>query len=109
MKGWHQEPERHSLAARGIKTGSIPVGKARGTSRPPMATAIEIAQNYIDSIETLFPDLNDERAWQWANDRRRFEGFLMFMYDYQFSDKDITDLQGVVMDMFRETKSEMTR
>lgn len=24
MKGWHNEPQRHSLAARGIKTGYVP-------------------------------------------------------------------------------------
>jgi len=25
MKGWHNESQRHSLAARGIKTGNVPV------------------------------------------------------------------------------------
>lgn len=71
--------------------------------------AIEIAQNYVDGIENLFPRLKDPRAYAWAEDRRKFKGFLMFMYDYQFDSNEITELQGVVMDMFRETKSGLKR
>lgn len=163
MKGWHGEPQRHSLAARGCRTvptkyrkkgyevyrdgvyqgftesreeaeehvdefgGNVVhsmnrkeiLYRGRGVRRGiPMISnyeyetgqsAIEIAQNYVDSIENLFPRLKDPRSYTWAEDRRKFKGFLMFMYDYQFDSNEIAELQGVVMDMFRETKSGLKR
>jgi len=110
MKGWHNESQRHSLAARGMKT--IPP-KHKGREIPMISNyeyetgqaAIEIAQNYVDAIENLYPRLKDPRARIWVQDRRKFAGFLMFMYEYQFDHNEVTELQGVVLDMFNETKS----
>jgi len=160
MKGWHNEPQRHSLAARGIRSSGrfddVPTKRRKGyeiyrdgvyqgftESRDeaddwvdefggqvvhsrnrkivlhrgrgiPMISnyeyetgqsAIEISQNYVDSIENIFPGLKDARAYTWAEDRRKFKGFLIFMYDYQFDNNEIAEFQGVVTDMFRETES----
>lgn len=164
--GWRNEPARHSLAARGMKTHGrfdhdVPTkyrkkgyeiykdgvyqgftesreeaeehvdvfgGNVvhsmdrkrilyRGRGIPMMSNyehetgqaAVEIAQDYVNTIENLYPGLKDPRAYEWAEDRRKFKGFLMFMYDYQFDITEITELQGVVMDMFNETKTEMKR
>ena len=155
MKGWHGEPARHALAARGQKTVPPKYRKKgyevyrdgvyqgftesreeaeehvdefggnvvhsmnrkeilyRGRGIPMISnyeyetgqSAIEIAQNYVDAIETLFPRLDDPRACIWASNSRKFRGFLIFAYDYQFDSGEIRELQGVVTDMFRETKS----
>ncbi len=156
MKGWHGEPQRHSLAARGVRSGYVPVKYRkkgyevyvdgvyqgftenreeaeevadevggdvvhsmdrrkvlyRGGGIPMISNyeyetgqaAIEIAQGYVDSIQSVFPRLKDSRSYGWAEDRRKFRGYLMFMYDYRFDDNEITELQGVVMDVFRETE-----
>ena len=110
-KGWHGESQRHALAARGYKTSnpSRAIPMISNYEYETGQSAIEIAQNYVDSIENLFPRLKDPRAYTWAEDRRKFKGFLIFMYDYQFDSNEITELQGVVMDMFGETKSRLKR
>lgn len=160
MRGWHREPQRHALAARGIRTGNVPTkyrkpgyevyvnGVYQGFTQDledardfadqhggnvvdaknrrkvlyrsraiPILrgnyeietgqSAIEIAQNYVDAIGQYFYGLNDPESYKWATNRKKFKGFLAFMYDYNFSDNEITELQGVVLDMFGETKWEM--
>ena len=159
MKGWHNEPMRHSLAARGHKTvppryrkpgyevykngvyqgftsdldeakdfadehgGQVVDAKnrrkilyrARAMVIPvnrnyEYATgqsAIEIAQGYVDQLGQFFYGLTDPDAYRWARDRRKFRGYLDMMYDYHFSDDEVTELMGVVIDMFGETKWEM--
>ena len=109
-KGWHGESQRHALASRGYKTSYASNAIPSMISNYEYFTgqaAVEIAQDYVNTIENLYPRLKDPRAYEWAEDRRKFKGFLMFMYDYQFDSDEITELQGVVLDMFRETRSEM--
>jgi len=88
---------RKILYSRGISNYEYETGRA----------AIEIAQDYVDVIGQHFSGLDDPTAYEWATNRRKFKGFLVFMYDYNFTDDEVTELMDVVMDMFRETKWEL--
>lgn len=111
MKGWHREPERHSLAARGIKT--IPaMGRGRPAGGYEYCTgeaSIEIAQGFVDAVESMFGDLRHTKAESVIENKQKLRSYLEFAYDYEFDDRDIERLHGVVMDMHRETISEMMR
>ena len=108
--GWKNEPQRHSLSARGIKSSGT-MQRSRGI---PMASnyeqetgehAIEIAQSFVDAVLSITGNLRRDKAIVIIRNKDKLRSYLKFAYDYNFDHDEIEELHGVVIDMYGETLS----
>ena len=59
-KGWRNEPLRHSLASKGVKTGRGVHGRAERLSKHPIFSKTTVEK--LDSLE-VFGDMNKGYRW----------------------------------------------
>jgi len=67
MKGWHGEPQRHSLAARGIKTTPITQVIQNNIKRTGL-TPYDINDGYCEEFVQMVRDEFPEASWRASED-----------------------------------------
>jgi hypothetical protein len=70
-------------------------------------SSVEIAQDFIDGVEDLYGDLDNDDSIANINDKIDFKRYLGAVYDRDFEQEEVDELHRVVLDLFNdEVKAE---
>jgi len=78
MKGWHREPARHSLAAKGVKTTSNIKHGLGNTALTKASTSMKVAQKRADQLNEY---MKDSKKW-FGNTPNPWEDVIHTWTDY---------------------------